>query len=67
MRDLRHHGHKGAVLAATPEDVVATITREARKGDVVITLGAGSVTQLSYELVDVLGELSPRTLEISAP
>ena len=65
VRDLRHHGHKGAVLAATPEDVVATITREARKGDVVITLGAGSVTQLSYELVDVLGELSPRTL--SAP
>ena len=38
--------------------------RRVRKGDVVITLGAGDVTQLSYDLVELLSTTSPPTLEL---
>jgi UDP-N-acetylmuramate-alanine ligase len=39
----------------------------ARKGDIVITLGAGSVTQISYDLVEDLANIAPPILEITPP
>jgi UDP-N-acetylmuramate--alanine ligase len=67
VRDLRHHGHKGAVYTPGSAEVLRHVHSVARKGDVVITLGAGSVTQISYDLADDLVNLSPPTLEISPP
>ena len=45
--------------AATPAEAVAAAVREARPGDVVITLGAGDVTRLGDELLARLGEPAP--------
>jgi UDP-N-acetylmuramate--alanine ligase len=67
VRELRHHGHKGAIYTPGAPDVLRHIHSVARKGDIVITLGAGSVTQISYDLVEDLANLSPPTLEISPP
>ena len=43
------------------------IRSEARKGDIVITLGAGNVTQISFDLVEELANFAPPTLEITPP
>ncbi|MCP4870642.1 MAG: UDP-N-acetylmuramate--L-alanine ligase [Proteobacteria bacterium] len=64
VSDLRHHGHKGAVFAATHDDVLDMVRRQVRKGDVVITLGAGDVTALSHQVADVVGAFAPPTLEL---
>ena len=64
VSDLRHHGHKGAVFAATHDDVLDVVRRQVRKGDVVITLGAGDVTALSHQIADVVGAFAPPTLEL---
>ncbi len=42
------------VVAPTLDDVVAAVAREARRGDVVITLGAGSIGTLPDRLVEAL-------------
>jgi len=67
VRDLKHHGHKGAVYTPTAADVLRLLRSEARKGDIVITLGAGNVTQISYDLVEQLANFAPPTLEITPP
>ncbi len=64
VRDLKHHGHKGAVYAGTHDDVLEVVRRQVRKGDVVITLGAGDVTALSHEIAEVVGAFAPPTLEL---
>jgi len=64
-RDLKHHGHKGVVYCADPAVALEIVRREARKGDVVITLGAGDVTVLSHRITDELDGMSPPTLELS--
>ena len=67
VRDLKHHGHKGAFWTPKDTDVLRFIRSEARKGDIVITLGAGNVTQISYDLVEELANFAPPTLEITPP
>jgi UDP-N-acetylmuramate--alanine ligase len=67
VRELKHHGHKGAVQAPTARDVMRVVRSVARKGDIVITLGAGSVTQISYDLVEDLANIAPPILEITPP
>ena len=63
-RDLRHHGHKGALSTPTHNDVLARLRILARKGDVVLTLGAGDVTLLSNRLLGVVIDAAPPTLEL---
>jgi UDP-N-acetylmuramate--alanine ligase len=63
-RDLRQHGHKGAQATPSPDDVRQMLHRTLRKGDIVLTLGAGDVTQLSTELIQVVLDASPPTLEL---
>jgi UDP-N-acetylmuramate--alanine ligase len=63
-RELRHHGHKGVVHAPDRAAVLAVVRAEARKGDIVITLGAGDVTALSHDIVDALDGFAPPTLEL---
>jgi UDP-N-acetylmuramate--alanine ligase len=65
-RDLGHHGHKAAVACADAASVLDALGRLVRKGDVVLTLGAGDVTQLSHDLVEMLSDASPPTLELDA-
>ncbi len=63
-RELRDRGHRGAIHAPTPGDVLDVIRDRARKGDVVLTLGAGDVTRLSHRIVEELAFLAPPTLEL---
>ena len=62
-RDLKHHGHKGARYTPDHASVLRAIAGEARKADLVITLGAGDVTVLSHDILDELASVSPPTLE----
>ena len=62
-RDLKHHGHKGVMHTPTHADVLAAVAVEARKADLVITLGAGDITRLSHSILDELATVSPPTLE----
>jgi len=64
-RDLRQHGHKGAEPTPTHEDVRAMLARVLRKGDIVLTMGAGDVTTLSTDLLQVALDASPPTLELA--
>ncbi len=53
-------------VAATLDEVVAAVVRAARPGDVVITLGAGSIGSVPDKLIDALSgspDASARTGE----
>ncbi|MBJ95659.1 MAG: UDP-N-acetylmuramate--L-alanine ligase [Rickettsiales bacterium] len=63
-RDLSQHGHKGVLPCADEAAVLDALGKRARKGDVVLTLGAGDVTNISHQLVDVLDAKGPPTLEL---
>ena len=63
VRELRHRGHRGAIHAPTAGDVLDVVRDRTRKGDVVLTLGAGDVTHLSHRIVEELEFLAPPTLE----
>ena len=45
----------GAVTTASLEDAAAELVRRARPGDLVLTLGAGTVTRVGPEVLDLLG------------
>jgi len=65
-RELGHHGHKGAIACPDADAVLDFLGTRARKGDVVITLGAGDVTQISCDLIEFLLDANPPTLEFEA-
>ena len=66
VRELKHHGHKAVVYCSDGKHALDVLRAEVRKGDVVITLGAGDVTELSQKLVNALPGVSPPTLELEA-
>jgi UDP-N-acetylmuramate--alanine ligase len=53
---LRAHGHRDAEFVADLERVLSRLRERVRPGDLVLTLGAGSVSQLSDRLVASLRE-----------
>ena len=53
---IRAHGHRGAHFVADLEGVVDGLSAEAREGDLVLTLGAGSISALARQLVERLQE-----------
>ncbi len=53
---IRARGHRGVELVADLEQVSETLVPELRTGDLVITLGAGSVTRLGPKLIRALEE-----------
>jgi len=65
-RELGHHGHKGAIACPDADSVLDLLGTRARKGDVVLTLGAGDVTQISHDLIELLSDANPPTLEFEA-
>jgi UDP-N-acetylmuramate--alanine ligase len=54
--NIRRYGHKNATYIGDIETAVQRVAPELRTGDLVITLGAGSITRLSDELLEYLGE-----------
>ena len=51
---IRQHGHRDVRYVSEIEDVPDALTPELRSGDLVMTLGAGSITQLSESLAEVI-------------
>jgi UDP-N-acetylmuramate--alanine ligase len=59
VEGIRARGHRGAELVADLQKVPEVLVPELRAGDLVITLGAGSVTQLGSKLLRALEEERP--------
>jgi UDP-N-acetylmuramate--alanine ligase len=59
VEGIRARGHRGVELVADLEQVAAVLAPDLRAGDLVITLGAGSVTRLGPALLRVLEERTP--------
>ena len=53
---LTERGHRRALKIDGPEDLPALIAAEAQPGDMVVCLGAGSITTWANELAEALGE-----------
>jgi len=53
---IRAHGHHDVRFAANLEDVLAALVATARPGDLVVTLGAGSISQVGGRLLAALAE-----------
>jgi UDP-N-acetylmuramate--alanine ligase len=51
---MREFGHRGVIYAGSNEAGVKEIVRGAKPGDMIITLGAGSVSQLGEKIVESL-------------
>jgi UDP-N-acetylmuramate--alanine ligase len=51
LEAIRAHGHRDARFAQNLEDVVEELARTARPGDLVVTLGAGSISQVGARLL----------------
>jgi UDP-N-acetylmuramate--alanine ligase len=58
---LRAHGHRQALPLDVPGDIAAMVRRLARSGDIVVFLGAGSITQWAYALPGELAALDKVT------
>jgi len=52
---LRERGHRDAHLCASVSDMAAFVAPRLQQDDLVITLGAGSVTTVGDTLLDLLG------------
>ena len=51
---MRQFGHRGAEYAASGEDGVAAVVKGAAAGDMIVTLGAGSVSALAPVILEKL-------------
>jgi UDP-N-acetylmuramate--alanine ligase len=54
--NIKRYGHKNVHYIGSIETAAARVAGEVRPGDLVLTLGAGSVTRLSDELLDMLSK-----------
>ncbi len=54
---LKAHGHKGVATIAGPEELAQAVAADARPGDLVVCLGAGSITRWAQALPDALAPL----------
>jgi UDP-N-acetylmuramate--alanine ligase len=58
---LRAHGHRDARPLPAPQELAPLIHQTARSGDVVVCLGAGSISTWANALPDELTRLDPRS------
>ena len=56
VEKIQSYGHRAAHYTPTMEEGIAAIAAAARPGDLVITLGAGSVSQAAEKILDKLRE-----------
>ena len=66
VRGLQEHGHRHALALATPKDLAAQVAEIARPGDMVVCLGAGSISLWAHALPGELAALAPE-LETCSP
>jgi UDP-N-acetylmuramate--alanine ligase len=59
VQEIRAHGHRDVTHVPRREDLVKAITARIRPGDIVITLGAGNITQTGPELLAALQGTAP--------
>jgi UDP-N-acetylmuramate--alanine ligase len=52
--NIKKYGHKNATYIGDIDTAAARVSKDLEAGDLVITLGAGSVTRLSDEILEVL-------------
>jgi UDP-N-acetylmuramate--alanine ligase len=57
VQGLRARGHRQVIPLDGPQDLAALVRRLARPGDIVVLLGAGSITQWAYALPGELAAL----------
>jgi UDP-N-acetylmuramate--alanine ligase len=55
VKEIQAAGGNGVAYAASVPEAIAALVREAKAGDVILTLGAGSVSQAGAALLDGLG------------
>jgi UDP-N-acetylmuramate--alanine ligase len=58
---VRRYGHKNVRHVGPLEDGVAAMLEEAREGDMVLTLGAGSISRAGDQLIEKLRERGQRS------
>ncbi len=58
---VRRYGHKDVRFVAALDEAVAALAAESRAGDMVITLGAGSVSRVGEQLVEMLKNAGQRS------
>ncbi len=59
LKKIRAHGHRSAHYVATLEDGIDAIAAAAQPGDVILTLGAGNVSQAAAKIVEKLRATAP--------
>jgi UDP-N-acetylmuramate--alanine ligase len=57
---LRAHGHRGVRALEGPEALAALVASEAKPGDMVVCLGAGTITAWAHALPGELAALTDR-------
>ena len=57
VEGLRRHGHKDATALKGPDDLARVISEKTQPGDMVVCLGAGSITTWANALPGELGKL----------
>jgi UDP-N-acetylmuramate--alanine ligase len=55
---LQAHGHHHALNIETADDLPAALAEEMRDGDVILCMGAGSISQIANELPEKLEALA---------
>lgn len=64
--NIKKYGHKNAVYIGDIETAAARVTENLQEGDLVITLGAGSVTRLSEEILEELNRGGAKTQRLES-
>ena len=54
VEGIRAHGHKDVTLAPDFTQALSMVTHKAKKGDMILTLGAGDIYTLGEKLVEIL-------------
>jgi UDP-N-acetylmuramate--alanine ligase len=55
-RGIKEHGHKEVILCQDQDEIIRVLMGMVKSGDVVMTLGAGDITQLSERLLQKMEE-----------
>lgn len=62
---MREHGHREVHALSAPEALPQLVADLARPGDVVICLGAGSISAWAHALPEQLAKITPKTMQAS--
>ena len=57
-RALRAHGHRHAVALADDDALAPALAEIIAAGDIVVCMGAGSITRIAHELPERLAEVA---------